>query len=145
MIKQVLYKQIFLVPIICGALMQCLKVLVYFIADKKISIGKFVQADGMPNLHAVVFGSLSTAVAIKYGYSSILFSLTTTYGVIIIHDTMRLKGEKGKQANVINEIVSNVIGRAEIAAGKGLRVLSFEPFDVMCGALLGIIGAYMLL
>ena len=145
MIRQLLYREIFLVPFICGFLMQCLKVLLYSIVNKKVNIGRFLQADGLPNMHSAVFGSLSTVIGIKYGISSILFSLATTYSVIIIYDTMRLKGEKGKQVDVLNRIISSLDRQAEIGSEWRLRVLHFRPFDVISGAVLGIVFAYLLL
>lgn len=145
MLKQILYREIFLVPIICGFFIQCLKLLLYSIVNKRITIGRLVQADGMPNLNSAVFSSLSTCVGIKYGVSSILFSLITTYSVIIIYDTMRLKGEKGKQVTVLRRIISSIDEYNGIGSDKGLRVLHLRPFDVLSGAVLGILGAFLLL
>ncbi len=145
MIKQLLYREIFLVTIICGCLIQCLKALIYSIADKKVNIGKLFQADGLPNLHSVVFSSLSTGIGIKYGVSSIIFSFVTTYSVIIIYDTLRLKGEKGKQVDVLNRIISGLDPYRGVGTERGLRVLHFRPLDVMSGVVLGIVGAYLLL
>lgn len=145
MIKQLVYRQIFLVPIISGFLIQCLKVLIYSIAEKKVQLSKFVKFDGMPNLHSAAFSSFSTAIGIKYGISSILFSLVTTYSVIIIHDTMRLKREKGKQVFVLNTIISSFSEYKQLNNNRKLRVLSFKPLDVMCGAILGILGAYLMM
>jgi len=104
-----------------------------------------VQADGMPNLHSAVFSSLSTGIGIKYGVSSILFSLVTAYSVIIIYDTMKLKGERGKQASILNRILSSFKWYDEIETGKGIRVLQFRTFDVMSGAVLGVLIAFLLL
>ncbi len=145
MLKQLLYNRIFLIPIICGILTQSIKVLVYFIAKRRIEIGRFVQADGMPNLHAAVFSSLSTGIAVKYGTSSILFSLIATYSIIIVHDTMRLKREKGKQTDVLNRIIASISEYEEIGMNSTFRVLSFRPFDVMSGVILGILIPILLL
>jgi acid phosphatase family membrane protein YuiD len=144
MFKQVLYREIFLVPLLCGFLMQCLKLFVHLLVKKRIDLSKLIQADGMPNLHSAVFSSLSTCIALKYGFSSILFSLATVYSVIIIHDTMRLKGEKGKQVNVLNRIISSSDTYRDIANERELRALRFRPLDVMCGTVLGIVGAHLL-
>ncbi len=99
----------------------------------------------MPNLHSAMFSSLSAGIGIKYGVSSILFSLVATYSVIIIHDTMRLKGEKRKQTDILNRILSNLEEYGDIESKKGLRVLQFRPFDVLNGAALGILIAIALL
>ena len=143
MIKEILYRQLFLVPLLCGFLIQCLKVIVYSVAEKKVNLVKFVQADGMPNLHSAVFSSMSTGIGIKYGFSSIVFSLMATYSMI--NDTMRIKGEKGKQVHVLNTILSGFHGKDEFRWGNNLRVLRFKPFDVMSGVVLGILSAILVL
>jgi acid phosphatase family membrane protein YuiD len=145
MVRQLAYRHIYLVPIICVFFVQCLKFLLYSIVERKVQIGKLIQFDGMPNLHSAAFSSLSTAICIKYGISSILFSLVTTYSVIIVHDTMRLKAEKGKQVYVLNALLSNVSEYRHLHDDAKLRVLSFKPLDVMCGVVLGILGAYILM
>ncbi len=145
MIRQFAYRHIYLVPFICVFFVQCLKLLLYSIVERRMQLGKLVQFDGMPNLHSAAFSSLSTAIGIKYGASSILFALVTTYSVIIVHDTMRLKGEKGKQVNVLNTLLSNLSEYNQLNDNAKLRVLSFKPFDVMCGVILGILGAYILM
>lgn len=104
-----------------------------------------MQADGMPNLHSTVFSSLSASIGIKYGVSSILFSLVTTYSVIIIYDTLKLKSERGKQASILNRILSSLQWHNEIESSKGIRVLQFRPFDVMSGAALGMLLAFFML
>ena len=145
MLKQMLYREIFLVPVICGILVQGIKLILQCIAERRFKFEAVTQADGMPNLHSAVFSSLSMSIGIKYGYSSILFSVVAAYSVIIIHDTMRLKGEKVKQTNVLNRIISSNEGYQDIAEDGELRTLRFKPLDVLSGTALGIIGAYCLL
>lgn len=134
-----------MVPILCGAFTQFLKVILYSIVDKRINIGRFMQTGGLPNLHSAVFSSLSAGIGIKYGYSSLLFSLVTTYSAIIVYDTMRLKGEKGKQVDVLNKIMTSLDVNRSSGTEHALRVLHFRPFDVACGVALGILGAFALL
>jgi uncharacterized protein len=145
MFRAILYRDIFLVPIICGFFIQFIKFVLSLIEERRMNIGRLVQIDGLPNLHSAVFSSLSTGVGIKYGFSSILFSFVTVYSVIIIHDTMRLKGEKGKQVGILKKIITSVDSYRDIADENALRVLNFRPLDVASGTALGIIGAYILL
>ena len=145
MMKEMLYRDIFLVPILCGLLIQILKVTLYSLAEKRIAIDRILHPYGLPNLHATVFASLSTVVGVKYGYSSILFSFVTTYSVIIIHDTMRLKGEKGKQVDLINRLLLRIDSNADIAGHGTLRVIRLKPFDVLSGTLLGILCSLLIL
>jgi acid phosphatase family membrane protein YuiD len=145
MFRELLYREIFLVPIMCGLIVQIIKMLIHLMTDGKISISKLTQIDGLPNLHSAVFSSLSVTVGMKYGYSSILFSLVAVYTVIIIHDTMRLKGEKGKQTHLLNRIISSVESYRDIADNEELRARRFKPLDVLCGTTLGIVGTYLIL
>ena len=145
MIKALLYRDTFIVPIICGVLIQTLKVILYSVVDKRVAIERFVQPHGMPNLHSAVFGSLFTVVGIKYGVSSILFSFAATYSVIIIHDTMRLKVEKGKQVHLLSMLLSTIDSKNDLESGKALRVIRFRPFDVLSGTVIGILGTILIL
>jgi acid phosphatase family membrane protein YuiD len=145
MFKEVLYREIFLIPVICGLLIQCIKLVLHSIAERRLKLDAATQADGMPNLHSAVFSSLSMSIGIKYGFSSILFSVVAGYSLIIIHDTMRLKGEKVKQTSLLNRIISSNESYQDITEDRELRTLRFKPLDVLSGTVLGIIGAYCLL
>jgi len=145
MIKQMLYREIFLVPVICGVLIQIIKLTLQCVTERRFTLDALTQADGMPNLHSAVFSSLSMTIGIKYGFSSILFSVVAAFSVIIIHDTMRLKGEKVKQTDVLNKIISSNESYQDITEDADLRTLRFRPLDVLSGTALGIIGAFCLL
>ena len=144
MIKELLYRDIFLVPLMCGFCIQVLKVSLYTIAEKRLALERFLQPYGLPNLHSAVFGSLSTVVGIKYGLSSILFSFITTYSAIIIHDTMRLKGEKGKQVDILNRLLVKLNQGTDVGA-RALRGFELRPFDVLSGAIIGVLGTILIL
>lgn len=145
MFKQLLYREIFLIPVICGLLIQGIKLILNCVAEKRFKLDVVTQADGMPNLHSAVFSSLSMSIGMKYGFSSILFSVVAAFSIIIIHDTMRLKGEKVKQTDVLNKIISSNESYQDITEDRELRTLRFKPLDVLSGTVLGIIGAYCLL
>lgn len=145
MLKEMLYRDIFLVPFICGFLIQSLKVTIYSFVEKRVAVEKFLQPYGLPNLHSAVFGSISSVVGIKYGFSSILFSFVATYSVIIIHDTMRLKGEKGKQVDLINRLLLRIDSNLDLTGHGTLRVIQLRPFDVLSGTMLGILSSLLML
>lgn len=145
MITQVLYREIFLVPVICGLLIQVIKLILDCVTERRFALDALTQADGMPNLHSAVFSSLSMTIGIKYGFSSILFSVVAGFSVIIIHDTMRLKGEKVKQTDLLNRIILSNESYQDVTEDRELRTLRFRPLDVLSGTVLGIIGAFCLL
>ena len=145
MYREIFYRELYLDPIITGVIVQVVKVVLYSIVQHRFAFERFTQADGFPSLHAGVFSSLATCVGIKYGYSSILFSVVTTYSVIIIHDTLRLKGEKGKQAYVLNELLQSVEQYSGIGESLTIKVLRYRPLDVLSGVVIGIIFTMMVM
>lgn len=145
MIKVHLYRYIFLIPILVGFIVQNLKVLIYSLVNMRIDYGRILDANGMPNLHSAVFSSLSMSIGIKYGFSTLLFSVVTVYSIIIMHDTIRLKREKEKQTNIINIIIANVNEFKNIREGRIKKVLQIRIFDIAIGALLGVLITYLLI
>lgn len=143
--REYLFREIVLVPIICGVLIQIIKATLYSIVNKRIALFKLAQAGGMPNLHAAVFSSLSAALGIKYGFSSILFSFAAVLSGIVIHDTLRLKGEKGRQVVFLHRIITTEESYRDLIGQNRLRALHFTPTDVLSGAVLGIFIAFALL
>ncbi len=145
MLKQLVYRYIFILPIICGLFIQTLKILFYSLANKRVTIEKFFQADGIPNLHSAAFSSMATGIGIKHGHSSLIFSLISVYSIIIIHDTIRVKSEKVKQLDVLTDIISNIKTLSKDLENVTLKVLQFRAFDVISGACLGILLAFLIM
>jgi acid phosphatase family membrane protein YuiD len=145
MMRQILYRDIFLVPIIAGLVCQLLKLVIYSVMGRRFMPGGLFRPDGLPNIHAAVFSALSTVIGIKYGYSSLLYSVGATYSIVILHDTMRVKREKEKQVDVLNRIISSTAWSGEFDSDGMKRVLQYRPLDVFGGVILGITLSYMLL
>lgn len=128
-----------------GLVCQFLKLLIYSVMERRFMPGGLFRPDGMPNVHATVFAALSTVVGIKYGYSSALYSVTATYSIVILHDTMRVKREKEKQVDVLNRIISSIDEYGELDGDVVKRVLQYRPLDVLGGVILGTTLTYLLL
>lgn len=141
MFRQYLYRELILVPVLSGVFIQFFKFACYSAVEKRIAINRLVQPDGMPNMNSGVFSSLSTAIGIIYGFSSILFSFAAVYSMIIIHDTARVKAEQGRQVHIMKSIISSVDSYRDIADEGEFRAPRYRPLDVLCGTALGIIGA----
>ena len=54
----------FFVAFVAGGCAQLLKVISFLIVEKKVNYRRFVQADGMPNLHAAGFSALTVAAGL---------------------------------------------------------------------------------
>ena len=143
MLKDLIYRDIFLLPIMAGVVCQVLKLVIYSVVERRLMPGGLLKPDGMPNVHASVFAALSTVIAFKYGFSSLLFSVAATYSVVILHDTMRVKRAKEKQTDTLNRIIRSLEGSGYLDPGDIRTVLQYRPLDVLGGTCLGVAVPYI--
>lgn len=117
------------IPLLTAFLSQFIKVILEFIKYKKISLNRFIDGmGGMPSTHSALVSSLTTIIYLNYGMSS-LFAITLIFSLIIIYDSMGIRYESGKQAEVINDI-----------AGTNLQEkIGHRPIETLAGVFFGII------
>lgn len=127
----------FLVAIIAGACAQFFKVLVFLVVEGKINYRRFVQTDGMPNMHATAFTALMTATGLRDGFDSLTFAFAATLTTIIIVDTMNVKNATSRQAEAILLLLDKL--RKRTMAEVNPKGLSYSPLDVFTGVGLGVV------
>lgn len=118
-----------IIPFGAALMSQCIKILIEFIKYRKISFIRFIDGmGGMPSTHSTLVSSISTIIYMDYGMSS-LFAITLIFSLITIYDSMGIRYESGKQAEVINEI-----------AGSNLEEkIGHKPIETLAGIILGIL------
>lgn len=118
-----------IIPISTAVISQCIKVLLEFVKHKKISFTRFINGmGGMPSTHSALVTSICTIIYLDYGISP-LFAVTLIFSLIVIYDSMGIRYESGKQAEVINMI-----------AGTTLKEkIGHKPIEALVGMLLGIL------
>ena len=105
------------------------------------------ETGGMPSSHSAGVTSLATYIALKKGFRTIEFALSTIFGIIVMYDAMGIRRHAGEIAIEVNELDKEV----EKIAGKKPGIfherrkkdlkerLGHQPSEVLGGALLGII------
>ena len=118
-----------IIPIIASVISQLIKIIIEFIKYKKLTLTRLIDGmGGMPSTHSTLVSSLSTIIYINYGISPI-FAITLIFSLVIIYDSMGIRYESGKQAEVINDI-----------AGTNLEEkLGHKPIEVLIGTIIGIV------
>ena len=133
----------FLVAILAGLFAQMVKVLSFLLIEKRVNYRRFVETDGMPNMHSTTFSALAIAVGMKAGFESLEFAFALCIAAIILVDTMNVKSAASRQAEVIWMLMQRV--RKD---GPRVRVantgLSYTPLDVFSGVVLGVVFAFVL-
>ena len=118
-----------IIPLLVAVLSQCIKVIIEFWRYKKITFARLVDGmGGMPSTHSALVSSLCTVIYIDYRIC-VLFACVLVFSLIIIYDSMGIRYESGKQAEVINDI-----------AGTHLEEkIGHRPIEVLIGVILGIL------
>ena len=63
----------------------------------------FLSTGGMPSSHTASVVALTTSIGVLTGLQSYAFAISVVFSLVVIHDSMNIRMEAGKQADVINE------------------------------------------
>ena len=108
------------------------------------NFSRILSSGGMPSSHAAFVSTLSTSVALKYGYNSDLFAIVVVFSLIVIYDAGGVRRAVGEQANVLNNLLKNIDFK-DLTPDRGKDIkkdlkelVGHTPIEVLLGALLGI-------
>ncbi len=140
--------EILFVAIMGMVLAQLLKFPVYYFKHGKLYPPIILSTGLMPSSHTSFVVSLTLAIGFDAGTSSAVFALAMVFAMITIHDAVMVRGESGKQAVVINELVMMVdeLGQSinpknakEVRQDKLKTLIGHTGTEVLAGIILGIV------
>src|SRR5579859_625828 len=99
--------RIFYATTAAWAIAQCLKVLIYYVRNRKINFRLFVGTGGMPSSHSAFVCCLATAIGLETGWSSPVFLLSLGMALVIMSDAAGVRRAAGQQAKILNEIMDD--------------------------------------
>ncbi len=142
--KEILYNFPLISAIFGWFLAQLIKFIIELAECKKPDFSLFVSSGGMPSSHSSSVCALATAIAIEYGFSSPLFSIAFILGLIVMYDAMGVRRETGKQAEILNNLVKDIMDYKPEYFQKDLKeLIGHTPFQVLCGAFLGVLTPFI--
>ncbi len=139
---------------------QILKTIIYFVTTKKFDAERILGAGGMPSSHSATVCALAITTSRICGITSPEFALSMVLGLVVMYDACGVRRAAGLHAREINrlrkivdklddETVERLDEEIDIEmdsdeengeVSKELKeFLGHTPFQVLCGALLGII------
>jgi acid phosphatase family membrane protein YuiD len=123
-------------------LAQLLKVILHTATNKRFDVSRLVDTGGMPSSHTAFVTSLSTAVGWTEGLQSPLFAITLCFSLIVIYDATNLRRNAGHQAQMVNELVVQLLHgkylHEKFPFRKLRELLGHTPAEVFVGAVLGV-------
>ena len=141
------YNRILLIVFIAWLVTQTIKLIVFWVINKKFVPERFFGDGGMPSSHSAVVASLATAIGLQSGWDSPLFAVATVLAVIVMHDATGVRQETGKQAKVINDLVKMLQAkeRGEMTPAETLKeFVGHTGPQVFVGMLCGILIAVII-
>lgn len=137
-VNELLHNKTITVPIFAWFLAQLLKVINVLLTSKKIDFTRFIGSGGMPSSHSAFIVSLTTVVGKINGLGSTQFGISLAVSLIVMYDAAGVRRAAGKQAKVLNQLIYSHNDKVYFDE-KLKELLGHSPFEVVMGALLGII------
>lgn len=132
------------IPILLWFFIQLFKVMWDLIKEHKFDFKRILGAGGMPSSHSAVVCSLAVLIGKEYGFSSPIFALAMVFAVVVMYDACGVRRAAGKQAKLLNKIISTPGLTGVQVQERLVEVLGHTPVQVFVGALIGFIAGAIL-
>lgn len=120
---------------------------------RKTSLSIITTTGGMPSSHSAAVSSLITALILEYGFSSGYVAIATTFGVIVMFDSMGVRRQSGEQGIVLVDMLKELRRLSAKQPSEGAeaindkkmilkKYLGHKPLEVFVGLLTGILVAF---
>ncbi len=132
---------------------QVIKTVLHLIKTKKFVPERLFGAGGMPSSHSALVCSTAVAMCRKCGIGSPEFAVTFVLAMVVMYDAMSVRRSAGMHAREINRlnrlfVMKGIESSEEAQSGKKKKelkeFLGHTPFEVLGGALLGILMAMVI-
>jgi hypothetical protein len=136
--------KIIIIAFIAWILNQSLKLILFYVTEKRWDVRRFVGAGGMPSTHSALSMCVAITIGIKEGWESPLFALAIVIAFIIMADAAGVRRETGEQAKVLNKIILEFFKEIKLKDKRLKELVGHTPFEVIVGAFMGIVMAWIL-
>ncbi|EIE25732.1 DUF212-domain-containing protein [Coccomyxa subellipsoidea C-169] len=92
-------------------------------------IRAIVDSGGMPSSHSALCTAVTTAVGLEFGLASSLFAVSLCFTLITMYDATGVRYHSGKQAEVLNILVEDVMQGHPVSEQRLKEVLGHNPLE----------------
>lgn len=128
-----------IVPFLLWFFIQLFKVIYDLVTTKKFNFKRILGAGGMPSSHSAVVVGLATLVGKGEGVDTPIFAVTVILAFIVMYDAAGVRRAAGKQAKLLNKLIETPGLTGIQVSEKLVEVLGHTPFQVLVGALIGLV------
>ena len=145
-ISGILHNHVLFAGLIGWFLAQALKIPIHYLVEKEWDWHRFHGSGGMPSSHTSMVVATSIMLGGIYGFDSPMFAVAVIFASVVMYDATGVRRETGRQAEVINRILKDVLINGRPISDVELKELvGHKPVEVAGGALLGILIAVVYL
>ena len=99
----------------------------------------------MPSSHSAGVMGLATTVGLIEGFDSVVFAVAIGFALVTMYDAAGVRRAAGKTAAYLNRMMADFYEHGVQAIGGKLKeLLGHTPFEVVMGAIFGVLFAYFL-
>lgn len=138
-LSDLLSNRVLLAGLCAWAVAQFLKIFTTRYKTGVWDLRALVASGGMPSSHSALCVGVTTAVAIQHGFGSPLFAMGVCFSAIVMYDAAGVRRHAGKQAEVLNKVIGELLDGHPVSLTKLKEVLGHTPRQVMAGAILGLV------
>ena len=138
-LTQLLHNKFVWTPFFTWLAIQCFKVIWDLIATRKFNFKRIMGAGGMPSSHSAIVMAITVMVGKNAGFDSWEFALSLVFSGVVMYDAAGIRRAAGKQATLLNKIIETPGLTGMQVQEKLVEVLGHTPFQVLVGAIIGII------
>ena len=127
------------IPFLLWFGIQLFKLIYDRVTTKKFNFKRILGAGGMPSSHSAVVAGITTLIGKYEGVNTPLFALSLVVAFVVMYDACGVRRAAGKQAAMLNKIIETPGLTGMQVSEKLVEVLGHTPFQVLVGALIGIV------
>ena len=145
-LRDLIHNSMLVAPVTAWVVAQLLKAIYGRIKSGKFAAERLVGPGGMPRSHAAMTTALVVMVGRVESVASPVFAIAVVLTAIVMYDAMGVRWHAGQQAKVINRL-SELLQKEnglQLAQEKLKEVLGHRPFEVLMGAVLGLIIGFVI-
>lgn len=145
-VKEILANQYLTSAVISWFMAQFIKIIIEIAKKSRMKTKDFIfralfGTGGMPSSHSATVTAIAVGVGINEGFGSALFAFSFIFVFVVIRDATGVRLSAGKQAQVINQILSLDIKNSE-KISKIKEVKGHTPLECFVGVLIGLIVSF---
>ncbi len=138
------YNRVLFFAILWWGFVQFIKVPIYYATHRKLNLGLWFSAGGMPSSHSALVCALATGVALHDGLSSTAFAICFALAMIVMYDAAGVRQAASIQARIINQMIDELFQGHPISEQRLKELLGHTRVEVLIGALIGMLGTLVL-